>query len=133
MGGCGSVWGALSFNGSNARVTVPDSASLDLTSAMTLEAWVFPTVGGGLWRDVIYKGPDDIYYLRAPRTEQSGGGQHLRRSALWDVDAAAECVVAFGGDVRWVDVAVVCEWGRGGEPASVRADPDLEWGVDDRR
>ncbi len=29
---------------------------------MTLEAWVFPTAGGG-WRDVIYKGPDDIYYL----------------------------------------------------------------------
>ena len=29
---------------------------------MTLEAWVFPTVGGG-WRDVIYKGPDDTYYL----------------------------------------------------------------------
>ena len=31
---------------------------------MTLEAWVFPTAGGG-WRDVIYKGPDDIYYLES--------------------------------------------------------------------
>ena len=47
---------------SNARVTVNDSSSLDLTTAMTLEAWVFPTAWGG-WRDVIYKGPDDTYYL----------------------------------------------------------------------
>ena len=60
----GRFGNALSFNGAGARVTVPDSASLDLTAAMTLEAWVFPTVGGG-WRDVIYKGPDDIYFLES--------------------------------------------------------------------
>jgi chitodextrinase len=58
----GKYGNALSFNGSNARVTVNDSASLDLTTAMTLEAWVYPTAGDQ-WRDVIYKGPDDIYYL----------------------------------------------------------------------
>ena len=58
----GKYGNALSFNGSSARVTVPDSPSLDLTTGMTLEAWVFPTASGG-WRDVIYKGPDDIYYL----------------------------------------------------------------------
>jgi chitodextrinase len=60
----GKFGNALSFNGTNARVTVNDSASLDLTAAMTLEAWVFPTVGGG-WRDVIYKAPDDTYYLES--------------------------------------------------------------------
>jgi glucose/arabinose dehydrogenase/PKD repeat protein len=53
---------ALTFNGTTSRVTVSDSASLDLTSAMTLEAWVLPTTSGG-WRDVVYKGQDDIYYL----------------------------------------------------------------------
>jgi hypothetical protein len=42
----GKFGNALSFNGTNARVTVNDSPSLDLTTAMTLEAWVFPTVGG---------------------------------------------------------------------------------------
>src|SRR3954468_18496995 len=31
---------ALSFNGSNSWVTVADSASLHLSSAVTLEAWV---------------------------------------------------------------------------------------------
>jgi glucose/arabinose dehydrogenase/chitodextrinase len=60
--GAGKFGTALSFNGSNARVSVADSPSLDLTTGMTLEAWVFPTTGGG-WRDVIYKGQNDIYYL----------------------------------------------------------------------
>jgi hypothetical protein len=45
---------ALSFNGSNAWVTVPDSSSLDLTSAMTLEAWVKPSQLGG-WRTALIK------------------------------------------------------------------------------
>jgi hypothetical protein len=45
---------ALSFNGSNAWVTVPDSASLDLTAAMTLEAWVRPTQVG-TWETVVLK------------------------------------------------------------------------------
>jgi hypothetical protein len=58
----GKYGSALSFNGASARVTVADANSLDLTTGMTLEAWVNPTAGGG-WRDVIYKGPDDIYYL----------------------------------------------------------------------
>src|SRR4051812_7924947 len=34
---------ALAFDGSSSWVTVPDSTSLDLTSAMTLEAWVKPS------------------------------------------------------------------------------------------
>ena len=34
---------ALSFSGSNAWVTVPDSATLDLTTGMTVEAWLRPT------------------------------------------------------------------------------------------
>ena len=55
---------ALSFNGTTARVTVPDSPTLRLTSAMTLEAWVFPTAVSSSWRDVIFKG-DDNYYLMA--------------------------------------------------------------------
>jgi hypothetical protein len=52
---------ALSFNGTSARVTVPDAPSLRLTNAMTLEAWVFPTKRSTVWRDVIFKGDD--YFL----------------------------------------------------------------------
>ena len=39
----GEHGGALSFNGSNADLTVPNSSSLQLTSGMTLEAWVDPS------------------------------------------------------------------------------------------
>ena len=46
----GAVWstagrfgGALSFDGVNDMVTVADAAALDLTNAMTLEAWVRPS------------------------------------------------------------------------------------------
>ena len=38
----GRYGNALSFNGSNSVVRVADSASLDLTTAMTLSAWVRP-------------------------------------------------------------------------------------------
>ena len=43
-------------------MTINDSASLHLTTGMTLEAWVNPTTVSSAWRDVIYKG-DDNYYL----------------------------------------------------------------------
>ena len=52
---------ALSFSGTSCLVTINDSASLDLTSEMTLEAWVYPMALGG-WRDIIFKGTD-IYFL----------------------------------------------------------------------
>ena len=52
----GKYGNALTFNGTSARVTVPDATSLRLTTAMTLEAWVYPSTVNGAWRDVIYKG-----------------------------------------------------------------------------
>ena len=61
---------ALQFNGSSARVNVPDAASLHLTTGMTLEAWVNPTTVNGNWRDVIYKGNDN-YYLEATSSNAS--------------------------------------------------------------
>ena len=46
---------ALEFNGTNAWVTVNESASLDLSTGMTLEAWVYPTVEMNNWATVIMK------------------------------------------------------------------------------
>ena len=68
------------------RVTVNDSASLDLTTAMTLEAWVYPTAGGSSWRDVIYKGPNDIYYLMgSPTWAEPAAGWTFARYPLRDL------------------------------------------------
>ena len=47
---------ALTFDGINDWVTIADAADLDLTSGMTLEAWVYPTaLGNGSWRNVLIK------------------------------------------------------------------------------
>jgi glucose/arabinose dehydrogenase/PKD repeat protein len=67
---------ALNFNGSSSRVTIADAPSLHLANAMTLEAWVYPTVVNSGWRDILYKGNDN-YYLSATTTSSSrpaGGG-----------------------------------------------------------
>ena len=81
----GKYGNALTFNGTSALVTVNNSASLQLTSGMTLEAWVYPTTVNSAWRDVIYKGNDN-YYLKATSNNSSHpvAGAHswrrLRRS-----------------------------------------------------
>jgi fibronectin type 3 domain-containing protein len=72
----GKFGGALSFNGTNARVDVPDSTSLHLATGMTLEAWVNPASPQTKWQDVIYKGNDN-YYLEGSSTNggaPAGGG-----------------------------------------------------------
>ena len=62
---------ALVFDGVNDWVTVSDAPSLDLTTGMTLEGWVYPTaLSGGSrngWRTVILKeisGNSAYYPLR---------------------------------------------------------------------
>jgi chitodextrinase len=54
---------ALLFNGAGSMVTINDSASLDLTTAMTLEAWVYPTALSTSWSDIIYKDPDGYFLM----------------------------------------------------------------------
>ena len=49
----GHTGSALSFNGTSNWLTVPDSSALDLSSAMTLEAWVEPTAAQGTARRFI--------------------------------------------------------------------------------
>ena len=52
----------LSFNGTNAWVTVPDAATLDLTTGMTVEAWVRPGTTGN-WRTAVVKEqPGNLVY-----------------------------------------------------------------------
>ena len=68
---------ALSFNGVNNVVQVPASASLNVTSAMTLEAWIFPTASQGGWRTIMQR-QADAYFLNASNSSgplrPSGGG-----------------------------------------------------------
>jgi hypothetical protein len=68
----GKFGNALSFDGVNDWVTVNSSALLSLTTAMTVEAWVFPTTSSGARNVLIKEGINrDTYNLYA----RSGGGK----------------------------------------------------------
>ena len=73
----GQVREALSFNGTNAFVTIPTLLPCDLTTGMTLEAWVRPTTVSQAYREVIHKGTNS-YYLEATSNHNpaapAGGG-----------------------------------------------------------
>jgi hypothetical protein len=66
----GRYGGALSFNGTTAVVTIPDSPSLHVSNGMTLEAWVNPSTVNANWRDVLYKANDN-FYLEATSSNSS--------------------------------------------------------------
>jgi chitodextrinase len=51
----GKYGGALTFNGTTSWVTVNDSPSLDLRTAVTIEGWVRPSSLGGSYRTVVIK------------------------------------------------------------------------------
>jgi hypothetical protein len=71
----GKYGGALSFNGFSSWVTVAGSNSLNLTAAMTLEAWVKPAALGG-WEAVLLKeasnGLDYALYANESPSRPSG-------------------------------------------------------------
>jgi hypothetical protein len=69
---------ALFFDGTGAQVTIADSASLRLTSGMTLEAWVYPTATASAWRAIVDKNVDGYYLMasssNAPNNWPAVGG-----------------------------------------------------------
>jgi len=80
----GKYGNALSFNGTNARVNVNDSNSLDLTTGMTVEGWVKPTVVSSYRTLVVKERPGDLAYgLYAnvagnhPEAQVATGGQRV--------------------------------------------------------
>ena len=101
----GKYGGALSFNGTSALVTIPDAASLRLTSAMTLEAWVNPSAVTSAWRDVIYKANDN-YYLEATSSNASrpsvggtfaGSGANIYGTAALTASTWAHLAATYDG------------------------------------
>ena len=73
--------GAITFDGVNDLISVPDANSLDLTNAMTLEAWVRPTASGN-YRTVMLKetAGNLVYALYASSTF---GGSGVQRPSAW--------------------------------------------------
>ncbi len=69
----GKTGGAVSFNGTSSLVSIADANDLDLTTGMTIEAWVRPTTLSG-WRTVgLKEAPGGLAYAlyahdNAPRS-----------------------------------------------------------------
>jgi hypothetical protein len=61
----GQIDGADDFNGSSNDIVIADSASLDITSAITIEAWIEDDLTGK--RRIVTKG-DEVYVLRSDYT-----------------------------------------------------------------
>jgi hypothetical protein len=80
----GRIGNALRFDGSHAVVRVAPSPSLDLTTAMTLSAWIKPASDQSGWRTIVQRETDG-YFLDA----SSAGPNRIGR---FD-DAVAACIV----------------------------------------
>ena len=60
--GAGKYGNAVNFDGTNDRIDVADSSSLDLRSGMTLEAWVRPTASSGYRTVILKEVPGELAY-----------------------------------------------------------------------
>jgi hypothetical protein len=70
----GKFGNALTFNGTNSLVTIGDSASLHLSTGMTLETWVYPTAPLSVWTDLVYKAVDTYFLFASSDSGVPAGG-----------------------------------------------------------
>jgi hypothetical protein len=101
----------LSFSGLNSSwVTVNDSASLDLSNGMTLEAWVYPTASMSGWDTVIMKEQTggNAYALSAnsdtniPNTTVNVGGtdRQLRAGSYLPANQWSHVAATYNGSTQ---------------------------------
>ncbi|HET6999234.1 MAG TPA: PQQ-dependent sugar dehydrogenase, partial [Solirubrobacterales bacterium] len=81
---------ALSFDGINDRVDVPDAASLELANALTVEAWVKPT-SSRLHAPVVTKETSNFYTYRLEAGgETKGVAEGFISDAAWSWEDAED-------------------------------------------
>ena len=99
----GKYGSALAFDGVNDLVTVADANSLDLTTGMTLEAWVRPTAGGN-WKTVLLKEqPGHLAYALYSHEDTGRPSGHVFTTAAGDTWTGAPAVLALN---TWTHVAM---------------------------
>ena len=132
----GKFGSALEFNGTNAVATVQNAASLQLTTGMTLEAWVYPTATPSGWRSVVTKNVDS-YYLMASGSNNlptaggtwASGNQNTSGGTGLAVNAWTHLAATFDGATVRLYVNGVA----GGQPGAGHATGTDDWNTADRR
>jgi PKD repeat protein len=134
---------ALHFDGTDDWVTVYDAASLDLTSGMTLEAWVYPTATPTNWRTVIMKEqPGNLSYSLAANSDRNqpassvfvGSGRTLYGGSQLAVNTWTHLAATYNGQTQrlYVNGSQVAQRPQsGGMPASsgaLRIGGNSVWG-----
>ena len=84
----GRFGNALSFDGVNDWVTIADAASLDLTTAMTVEAWVRPSAING-WETVLMKEATGSYAYGLYADNNGNDAGQPRRPAVYVVQGGS--------------------------------------------
>lgn len=101
----GKSGAGIDFDGINDFITVNDAPSLDLTTGMTLEAWVRPTVSTA-WRTVILKErPGQLTYALYSSTDTNrpsghvfiGGDREVRGSSQLPVNTWTHLATTYNG------------------------------------
>ena len=87
----GKFGSALGFNGTSDRLQIDGSTSLNLQSAATIEAWVYPTVSQIGWRTIVQR-QKVAYFLHASYdsgTLQPSTGYNLNGATKWIASPSA--------------------------------------------
>jgi len=98
----GRFGAALNFNGTSNLVLIPNSASLNVSAAMTLEGWIFPTAVQSGWRTILQR-EVDAYSLNASNDAGPlfpAGGGRFNGTGTWISGTSASPVNA------WTHVAL---------------------------
>jgi Concanavalin A-like lectin/glucanases superfamily/Bacterial Ig-like domain/Bacterial Ig domain len=126
----GRIGAALSFDGVDDMVTVPDAGSLDLTTGMTLSAWVNPDQLNGAWRTVLFKdGSGDLVYglyaqegaaLPAGSLSVGGAPRILRGTSQLPLSTWSHLAYTYDGATErlYVDGTLVANVARSGSIAT---------------
>jgi hypothetical protein len=100
----GKYGAALSFNGSTSRIDIPDSPSLDLTTGMTMEAWVRPTTLSA-WRTVLMKEqPAGLVYGLYANSDTNRPSAHVNLGSETDTRGTAQLALN-----TWTHLAATCD------------------------
>jgi len=102
---------ALAFDGIDDLVEIADAGDLDLTSSMTIEAWVYPTALGTDWRTAVLKSGASglVYGLYV----NDGGSRPAAYARIEDNDIDAPSLAATLPPNVWTHIAATYDKGAG--------------------